>query len=102
MATKFTDDVVKIIAGIPRGKVMSYGAIATLAGSPRAARQVVRILHSLTSKYDLPWYRVVNSKGEIAFKTADAFAEQKKLLEEEGVEISANGKIAASFIIKLQ
>jgi len=99
MATKFTDDVINIIAGIPRGRVMSYGAIAALAGSPRAARHVVRILHSSTAKHDLPWHRVVNSKGEIAFKNAKAFAEQKSLLEAEGVEISAKGEIAEGFII---
>ena len=43
-------------------------------------RQVVRILHSCSEKYDLPWHRVVNAKGKTAF------AEQDRLLkEDEGV-----------------
>ena len=45
---------------------MTYGQIATLAGSPRGARQVVRVLHTLSEKYKLPWHRVINSKGEIS------------------------------------
>ncbi|NMO79844.1 MGMT family protein [Niallia alba] len=59
----FTKKVVEIIADIPEGKVMTYGQIAAIAGSPRGARQVVRILHTLSEKYQLPWQRVLNSKG---------------------------------------
>lgn len=43
----FTERAVAIIKQIPEGKVMTYGQIAELAGSPRGARQVVRILHSM-------------------------------------------------------
>lgn len=64
---------------------MTYGQIATLAGSPRAARQVVRILHSMSQKYQLPWHRVVNVKGQIGFKELFLFEEQKSLLEMEGI-----------------
>ena len=45
--TPFTENVVTIIRSIPEGKVMTYGQIARLAGSPRAARQVVRNTHTL-------------------------------------------------------
>lgn len=44
----FTERAVAIIKQIPEGKVMTYGQIADLAGSPRGARQVVRILHSMS------------------------------------------------------
>ena len=54
MMTPFTKQVVAIIAAIPEGKVMTYGQIAAHAGSPRAARQVVRILHSMSRKERLP------------------------------------------------
>ena len=64
---------------------MTYGQIARLAGSPRAARQVVRILHSMSEKHQLPWHRVINAKGEIGFKDEEAFYSQKLLLEHEGV-----------------
>ena len=44
----FTERAVAIIKQIPEGKVMTYGQIAGLAGSPQGARQVVRILHSMS------------------------------------------------------
>ncbi|AKL95138.1 methylated-DNA-(protein)-cysteine S-methyltransferase [Clostridium aceticum] len=91
--TSFTEKVVQIISSIPRGKVMTYGQIAGLSEHPRAARQVVRILHSMSRKYDLPWYRVLNSKGQIGFKDEEGFKEQKRFLELEGIEVGINGRI---------
>jgi methylated-DNA-protein-cysteine methyltransferase-like protein len=86
----FTERVVEMIKSIPEGKVMTYGQIASLAGSPKGARQVVRILHSMSKKYNLPWHRVINSKGEIGFKDDESFIVQKLLLESEGVEFIDN------------
>lgn len=83
----FTQRVVEIIKKIPEGKVMTYGQIARLAGSPRGARQVVRILHSMSKKHHLPWHRVINSKGEIGIKDDESSAVQKLSLESEGVVI---------------
>jgi methylated-DNA-protein-cysteine methyltransferase related protein len=89
--TPFTEKVITIINAIPVGKVMTYGQIARLAGSPRAARQVVRILHSMSQNHHLPWHRVINSKGEIGLLDD---GEQKFLLESEGVEVSNAGCIS--------
>ncbi|MGM7722746.1 MGMT family protein [Metabacillus sp. Hm71] len=86
----FTERVIKIIQKIPPGKVMTYGQIASLAGSPRGARQVVRILHSMSAKYQLPWHRVINAKGEIAFHDEEMFLSQKEFLEDEGVMFKHN------------
>ncbi|WP_433750895.1 MGMT family protein [Falsibacillus pallidus] len=91
--TGFTKNVVEIILSIPKGKVMSYGQIARAAGSPRAARQVVRILHSMSAKYKLPWHRVINSKGEIGFQDEDSMREQIDRLEFEGVVVSPKNRI---------
>ena len=66
----FTERVIRIIQGIPAGQVMTYGQVAAAAGSPRGARQVVRVLHSMSEKYELPWHRIINVQGEISF-TAD-------------------------------
>lgn len=85
--TEFTQRVISIIKDIPEGKVMTYGQIAALSGSPRAARQVVRILHSLSRKYQLPWYRVINAKGEIGLRDFESRSLQILYLESEGVEI---------------
>ncbi|MBE4909828.1 MGMT family protein [Bacillus luteolus] len=91
--TPFTEKVIEIIKSIPAGKVMTYGQIAGVAGSPRAARQVVRILHSMSKKHRLPWHRVINAKGEIALQDDESFNEQRMNLEMEGVLIGLHGKI---------
>lgn len=89
----FTKRVVDIIRSIPEGRVMTYGQVAECAGSRRAARQVVRILHSLSEKHGLPWHRVLNSKGEIAIQEGEGRYMQQLYLENEGVEIGLNGLI---------
>jgi methylated-DNA-protein-cysteine methyltransferase related protein len=89
----FTERAIGIIKNIPEGKVMTYGQIASLAGSPRAARQVVRILHSMSKKHRLPWHRVINSKGEIGIQDDESLQEQIFSLESEGVEIQNNKRI---------
>lgn len=91
--TLFTEKVIEIIQSIPRGKVMTYGQIAGTAGNPRAARQVVRVLHAMSPKYDLPWHRVINAKGQIAMKSDSAYNEQLMRLELEGIETDINGNI---------
>src|SRR4051794_33885483 len=91
--TPFTENVIEIIRSIPAGKVATYGQIAGLAGSPRAARQVVRVLHSMSKKHHLPWHRVINAKGQIAILEDDSYNEQWMSLEAEGVEIGLNGTI---------
>ena len=85
----FTTRVVSVIRAIPRGFVMSYGQVAAAAGNPRGARQVVRILHSMSEKHALPWHRIINAKGEISLPGND----QRRLLESENVQFDVNGKI---------
>lgn len=72
---------------------MTYGQIAELAGSRRAARQVVRILHSMTRAHGLPWHRVVNAKGEIAVLDDEARFMQKLYLQDEGVQLGSDDRI---------
>ncbi|ULL19582.1 DNA methyltransferase [Paenibacillus sp. H1-7] len=91
--TPFTKQVIGIIKGIPEGRVMTYGQIAELAGSRRAARQVVRILHSSSKKHGLPWHRVVNAKGEIAIQNDESRFMQTVLLQNEGVEVDEEGRL---------
>ena len=85
----FTERVIRIIQGIPGGQVMTYGQIAAAAGSPRGARQVVRVLHSMSEKYKLPWHRVINAQGEISFTAGN----QREMLESEGIDFGRNGKV---------
>lgn len=95
--TTFTERVIHIIQSIPSGKVMTYGQIATLAGNPRGARQVVRILHSMSQKYDLPWHRIINAKGEIALKDSEGSFAQKDRLLSEGITLTQSGKVDLSY-----
>jgi methylated-DNA-protein-cysteine methyltransferase-like protein len=88
-----TQEIIKIIKSIPRGKVATDGQIARLAGYPNGARQVVRILHTCTEKYDLPWHRVINAKGEIALSIYNGADEQKARLETEGIVFSEEFKV---------
>nr|NJM04421.1 MGMT family protein [Desulfobacula sp.] len=91
MLTRFTRDVLHIIKHIPHGRVLTYGRVAALAGQPGGARQVSRILHAMSRKYELPWHRVINSRGGISLGPSQGRELQKALLESEGIEFSANG-----------
>ena len=51
---EFTQKVVEIIKSIPEGRVSTYGTIALMAGHPNGARQVTRIIHSMSRKHKLP------------------------------------------------
>ena len=89
----FNVKIIKILQLIPYGTVSTYGTIASLAGNPSGARQVARVLHSSSKKYDLPWHRVVNYKGEIPPRSSMSHLDQRILLENEGIKVSTSGKI---------
>ncbi|MFP4478286.1 MAG: MGMT family protein [Candidatus Izemoplasmatales bacterium] len=86
---KFTIEVIHIIKNIPYGRVMTYGQIAFNAGHPFGARQVARILHSMSQKEKLPWHRVINAKGEISLG-GELGIIQKSLLLDEGIVFKNN------------
>jgi methylated-DNA-protein-cysteine methyltransferase-like protein len=93
MTDSFHQRVIAVIKNIPRGRVAGYGQIARLAGNHRAARQVVRTLHSSSEKENLPWHRVVNSRGFISLPSGAGRELQRSILEKEGVVFSPNGGI---------
>lgn len=90
----FTKKVIEIIRKIPSGKVATYKQVAELAGKEHASRGVAWILNTCSTKYKLPWHRVLNSQGKISFpsKTYN-FREQKNRLRREGVDIDASGAL---------
>ena len=91
--TETTLRVIEAIKAIPKGKVSSYGGIALKAGLPNGARQTVRVLHSLSEKYDLPWYRIIRSNGSIALEEGAGKELQIQLLRSEGVDVSPEGRV---------
>jgi len=83
-----------VVAMIPRGRVASYGQVATLAGLPRQARQVGYALAALPADTRLPWHRVVNAEGRISPRADGESAPlQRLLLEQEGVEFDAAARV---------
>ena len=90
--TENTLRIIEAIRAIPPGLVSSYGSIALAAGLPNGARQTVRVLHSLSEKFDLPWYRVIRSNGGIALD-GDGRELQIQLLRSEGVVVSPDGRV---------
>lgn len=86
-----------VIRKIPRGRVMTYGEVAFLAGRPTSAR---RVGYSLFSVMDprVPWWRVINARGEISARRNSGYLgnpeeTQRVLLEREGVVFDADGRI---------
>ena len=80
--------VYDIVKRIPKGKVATYGQIASLAGNKRWARMVGFALHSNPDPSTIPCHRVVNRYGEVASAFVFGGANQQiKLLESEGVEV---------------
>ncbi len=90
-------DIYNVVRRIPRGRVATYGQVATLAGRPGRARQVGYALHALRPPQDLdvPWHRVINARGEISARASAGLQEQtqRRLLEAEGVTFNAHGRV---------
>ena len=82
------DRIWETVSDIPRGSVVSYGQVAEIAGIPRGARQVGYALRQLPSCSDVPWHRVIQTSGRIAFeKGSRAYNRQSRRLIMEGVVI---------------
>jgi methylated-DNA-protein-cysteine methyltransferase-like protein len=92
----FQEAVLRTVARIPEGKVTSYGAVAAMAGQPRAARGVGWILNRLKPGTDLPWWRVVNREGGLSTLKLPTSAGplQRARLEGEGVRFDSNGCVS--------
>ncbi len=91
MASNFYARVYTILPQIPKGKVATYGQIASLIGSPRAARMVGWAMHAIDNKglEKYPWQRVINRQGRISTTCETHTAhEQAKLLRQDGVQVT--------------
>jgi methylated-DNA-protein-cysteine methyltransferase-like protein len=78
---------------VPKGRVATYGQIASVAGLPGRARQVGYALAALSGATALPWQRVVNAAGAISLRSSSGGTTQRILLEREGVSFDARGRI---------
>ncbi|SEA31147.1 O(6)-alkylguanine repair protein YbaZ [Microbulbifer marinus] len=73
-----------MLAAVPRGRVITYGDLAEMAGYPRAARLAGQTLRKLPRDTKLPWHRVINAQGRISLPEPGAQRQREKL-EKEGV-----------------
>jgi len=80
------DNVYRVVKQIPRGRVLSYGALAKILRLPGGARSAGRAMAATPSGKGIPWHRVVGERGKILIREPYASL-QKKLLESEGVQI---------------
>jgi methylated-DNA-protein-cysteine methyltransferase-like protein len=88
----------RVVARIPRGKVATYGQVAMLAGTPRAARQVGYALSALRgTRHRIPWQRVLGARSRalaaISILDPMGSAVQRALLEAEGVLVDERGRV---------
>lgn len=88
-----------IIRQIPRAKVLTYGDVAWLAGRPSSARRVGYALSALKDA-SVPWWRVVNARGEVSPRASDLLSacelDQRARLLQEGVHLDSEGRIDLS------
>ncbi|MBC7936550.1 MAG: MGMT family protein [Rhizobacter sp.] len=88
-AYTFFNDVFDVVRQIPKGRVTSYGAIATYLGTKLSARMVGWAMNAAsTAKPKIPAQRVVNRNGMLTgkyhFKT---FTQMEELLKKDGVKV---------------
>jgi methylated-DNA-protein-cysteine methyltransferase-like protein len=89
----FRNNVIRVVSSVPKGKVVSYGQVASYVGLPRAAREVGWVMSELGEV--TPWWRVVNNKGFISIRgnlSADK-ERQASLLIMEGVPVDEDFKL---------
>ena len=81
------------VARIPCGRVATYGQIArSVTGC--TARMVGYAMAALPEDTPLPWWRVINARGEVSErKSGDGEIIQRKLLEMEGVVFDGRGRV---------
>lgn len=82
-----------LVRKIPRGRVMTYGGVAEKLGLEGVTARVVGWAMS-ESPDDVPWWRVVNSKGECSVDREQRVKRQQRKLEAEGVQFTPAGRLS--------
>ncbi len=91
------EKIYSVVKQIPAGKIATYGQIAKLAGLGGQARQVGYALNSLAEENDVPWHRVINSRGEISKRGNPVWEDfQRSLLESEGIVFDLKNRVDLS------
>jgi methylated-DNA-protein-cysteine methyltransferase-like protein len=87
----FARQVYAVVRGIPRGRVITYGAIARLLGDPRKAREVGWAMAATPRESPpIPAHRVINARGELS--GGGDHGHRRAMLEAEGVVFTPDGR----------
>jgi methylated-DNA-protein-cysteine methyltransferase-like protein len=87
----YRERVFRIVRGIPRGRVMTYGQIAEILGEGYTPRTVGFVMHSANDK--TPWHRVINAQGGCSTRgLVLPHDKQQRMLETEGVRFNERGR----------
>lgn len=82
----FRARVLASVRRIPPGRVATYGDIAALAGSPRAARAVGTVMRGCADPA-VPCHRVVGANGALGGYGGSGLAVKRERLRAEGVTV---------------
>jgi methylated-DNA-protein-cysteine methyltransferase related protein len=80
------DPVYRLVKQIPRGRVITYGALAKVLHLRGGARTAGRAMAATPSGKGIPWHRVVGDRGKLLIREPIASL-QRKLLESEGISL---------------
>ncbi len=93
-SASFLQRVYAIVASVPYGRVITYGAIAHVLGDPRKAREVGWAMAATPEQSPpIPAHRVINARGELSGSASGGIAVRRARLEAEGVQFLDDGRI---------
>lgn len=101
LSSAFAASVYRVVRAIPRGRIMTYGQIAALIPPPPGID--LRAYEHVKARWvgyamaacpeEVPWQRVVNSRGRISLRGGEGPEVQRLLLMDEGVVFGETGQI---------
>lgn len=89
---KTFEKIYAVVGKIPKGKVMTYGQVAKVAGINNA-RIVGFAMRANKDTQKVPCHRVVSSDGTLHGYARGGISQKRKLLEQEGISFLTNGMI---------
>ena len=93
------DPVYHLVKQIPRGRVITYGALAKALRLRGGARTAGRAMAATPSGKGIPWHRVVGDRGKLLIREPYASL-QRKLLESEDVQVIESRADLRSYLWK--